>query len=69
MLFNTFKNRRRARILATSITRAGWNQLIRDNCVHDQHLTSEQQKKLRRLILIFVAEKELGRLRRADDDR
>ena len=56
MLFNWFKNRRRARILATPFP-DGWNQLIRDNCVHDQHLTSEQQKKLRRLIQIFVAEK------------
>lgn len=56
MLFNWFKNRRRARILATPFP-DGWNQLIRDNCVHDQHLTSVQQKKLRRLIQIFVAEK------------
>lgn len=56
MLFNWFKNRRRARILATSFPER-WNQLIRDNCVHDQHLTSQQQSKLRRLIQIFVAEK------------
>ena len=56
MLVNWFKKRRRARILATPFPER-WNQLIRDNFLHDQHLTSEQQKKLRRLIRIFVAEK------------
>ena len=56
MLFNWFKNRRRARILATPFPER-WNQLIRDNFLHDQHLTSQQQQKLRGLIQIFVAEK------------
>ena len=56
MFVNWFKNRRRARILATAFPDR-WNQLIRDNFVHDQHLTSQQQQKLRRLMQIFVAEK------------
>lgn len=56
MIFNWFKNRRRARILATSFP-DHWNQLICDNLIHDQFLTSPQREKLRRLIQIFVAEK------------
>jgi len=56
MIFNWFKNRRRTKILATPFPDS-WNELIRDNVVHDQHLTHEQQKKLRRLVQIFVAEK------------
>jgi MtfA peptidase len=56
MLFNWFKKRRHAKILAPPFPDS-WNQLIRDNFVHDQYLTSEQQQKLRRLIRIFVAEK------------
>ena len=56
MLFDWFKKHRREKILATPFPEQ-WNQLIRDNLVHDRHLTSEQQKKLRRLVQIFIAEK------------
>lgn len=56
MLMKWFKNRRRAKILATPFPDE-WNRLIRDGFVHDQHLTAEQRRKLRRLVQIFVSEK------------
>ena len=56
MIFNWFKKRRRARILATPFPDS-WNELIRDNVVLDRQLTHEQQQRLRRLVRIFVAEK------------
>ncbi len=56
MIFNWFKNRRRTRILATPFPE-GWDELIRRNVAHDQYLTHEQQQRLRKLVRIFVAEK------------
>ena len=56
MILNWFKKRRRARILAAPFPES-WNELIRDNVVHDRCLIREQQQKLRRLVQIFVAEK------------
>ncbi|MBC7965152.1 MAG: zinc-dependent peptidase, partial [Fuerstia sp.] len=56
MIFNWFKNRHRARILATPFPES-WDKLLRDNVVHDGYLTPEQQQRLRRLVRIFVAEK------------
>lgn len=56
MLLNWFRNRRRLRILQTPFSEE-WNRLIHEGVVHDRHLTSGQQQKLRRLVQIFIAEK------------
>ena len=56
MILSWFKKRRRARILAAPFPES-WNELIRDNVVHDRCLIRKQQQKLRRLVQIFVAEK------------
>jgi Mlc titration factor MtfA (ptsG expression regulator) len=56
MILNWFKQRRRAKILAIPFP-DDWNIFIRDNVVHDRHLTVEQQQRLRRMVRIFVAEK------------
>ncbi len=56
MIFNWFKKRRRVRLLATPFP-SNWDELIRENVVIDRRLTHEQQQKLRRLVRVFVAEK------------
>ncbi|MEJ7590274.1 MAG: zinc-dependent peptidase [Planctomycetaceae bacterium] len=56
MIFNWFKKRRRARILATPFPDS-WNELIHDNLMLDRQLTHDQQQRLRRMVRIFVAEK------------
>ena len=56
MLFNWLKQRRRAKILATPFPE-NWDQIIRDNVRHARHLTPDQQQKLRRLVQIFVVER------------
>lgn len=56
MIFHWLKQRRRARILATPFPEF-WNQIIRSNMRNARFLQSDQQQKLRRLVQIFVAEK------------
>ena len=56
MLFSWFKKRRRKKILAAPFAKA-WDDIIRNNVVHDTHLTTVQQARLRRLVQVFVAEK------------
>jgi len=56
MIFHWLKQRRRAKILATPFPE-GWYHIMDDNVYHVRHLTSAQQQKLRRLVRIFVAEK------------
>ena len=56
MIFDWFKKRRRAKILAHAFPQS-WDDIIRWNVVHDRHLTSAQQQRLRRFVQIFVTEK------------
>lgn len=56
MVFHWLKKYRRRKILANAFPRS-WHDIIRDNVVHDRHLTIEQQQRLRRLVQIFVTEK------------
>lgn len=56
MIFNWLRERRRKKILETPFP-DHWNVLIRDNVMHDRQLTFEQRKKLRRMVRIFIAEK------------
>jgi len=56
MVFHWLKHRRREKILATP-NPDNWDQIIRDNVHHVRHLMPHQQEKLRRLVPIFVAEK------------
>ena len=56
MIFNWLKQRRRTKILATPFPE-NWNQFIHENVRHVRHLTLDQQLKLRRMVQIFVAEK------------
>jgi len=56
MIFDWLKKRRRAKILATPFP-SHWNEIICDNVAHDHNLTPEQRLRLRRLIQVFVAEK------------
>ena len=56
MIFKWLKQRRRAKILDTPFPES-WDQVIRENVLHVRHLTPGHQDKLRRLVRIFVAEK------------
>ena len=56
MIFNWLKKRRRAKILATPFPE-NWDLIIRNNVRHARYLTPPQQNKLRRLVRIFIAEK------------
>ncbi|MGB4712304.1 MAG: M90 family metallopeptidase [Fuerstiella sp.] len=56
MLFRWLKNRRRAKILAKTYPVA-WDRIIAENVVHVQQLNDVQQTRLRRLVQVFVAEK------------
>ncbi|MEZ6060218.1 MAG: zinc-dependent peptidase [Planctomycetaceae bacterium] len=56
MIFNWFRNRRRAKLVARPFPDA-WESYIANNVVHAGQLTEEQQHRLRRLIPVFVAEK------------
>jgi len=56
MIFKWFRQRRRAKILEKPFPEL-WNQIILENVEYDRHLNREQQQRLRRLIQVFVAEK------------
>ncbi|GIW83269.1 MAG: hypothetical protein KatS3mg105_5076 [Gemmatales bacterium] len=56
MIFGWLKERRRRRILSSPFPDQ-WNRLIEQNVAHARQLTDEQRKKLRRLVQVFVAEK------------
>ncbi len=56
MIFNWFRQRHRQKLLAAPFP-DHWHALIRDNVVHDRQLTVEQRHKLRRMVQIFIAEK------------
>lgn len=56
MILDWLKRRRRAKILAHEFP-GQWDAIIRNNVAHDRHLTSAQRRRLRRLVQVFVAEK------------
>ena len=56
MIFYLLKRWRRRKILAQPFPQA-WDEIVTANVVHDRHLNADQRRKLRRLIQVFVAEK------------
>jgi len=56
MIFQWLKNRRRQRILAEPFSET-WERWIESNVLHDRQLTDEQRQRLRRLVQVFIAEK------------
>jgi Mlc titration factor MtfA (ptsG expression regulator) len=56
MLLKWFRRRRRKKILARPFPDE-WNTILRENVFHDQQLNAEQQRRLRQIIRILVAEK------------
>ncbi len=56
MLFKWLKRRRRRRILEEPFPDE-WNAIIASNVVHDRQLLADQQRRLREMTQVFVAEK------------
>ncbi len=55
-MFGWLKQRRRAKLLAKPFP-LHWDEIIRSNVVHDRHLSAKQQARLRRLMQVFIPEK------------
>ncbi|MCA9170138.1 MAG: zinc-dependent peptidase [Planctomycetales bacterium] len=56
MIFGWLKRRRRERLQAAPFPES-WNAILHDNVIHERQLTAEQRARLRRLISVFVAQK------------